>query len=900
MVLGESTTSTKSNSPKNFSELRQKCQKATQIACDRKDYNYQISEPFVHHSKKGLIRRKVNHRPISTKQVHKVPIFQNVDHESNSLTPAKIFLDNSTGFERWVLAHSHNPTKKILSRFPVQGSKLAFQGYALRSQHRPANIHKTDSSHSQCDGINRHLVPPLLGRSTNHKLYERRMLTPRKSSNFNSECLRLDHKQKEISGRAGTNIRLARSALQPSKSHCTSHKRKNRVTTKTGNINSNLKILLKKNHHENTRFSQLDRPVRSSDTSTYVQNKGLTKTLQKTTNRRKNSTINGTEVESRQVGILTNDFTTTRQSDSNLHNSNRCLIKRLGISDQPKILQRRLRSHSKILNQHLRITDSMVRPIKNKRKTCCDPSTMRQLHSSGSSQTLYIHSIPPSNDLGNHLETSNNPGLEPINIPYRGALQCSGRSTIQKHYPVNRMVITSQGFSPTYTQGEQESSGRPIRYQFKSPIKNLHLSLPGPDGDRSGYNDSQLGQVETLVSVSPLQYDFEGFTQTSPNEIRNSFTINSRDADTTMVHGLTATENTIDADTDTASTNSVQQIGEGIQTFQTSRLEIIKAAYNKRFPECSVAVNLMAAPLRQNSIKDYQHKWKSFLSFLTQNEIPFKKVTIGNVLQFFTFLFYEKHLKPGTVAHYRTALTVPLKEHFNIDLKVPAVADLLRAMGLQRPNIPVSAPAWSLNKVLSFLENLEDQSGEIMLFRKTAFLLLLATGWRVSELHACVRNKEFCRFTENSTLQIRPHPSFLAKNENSQKRWVHKDIRVLKLANGSISKLCPVTTLKEYLNYSSDKISGDLLLTPGNHQNKLTIHQLSTHICSLILQADPTTKAKVHDVRKYAASCALAETMLVGDLVSAINWSSPAIFYKFYLTQTELLTRPVSLPVQRH
>ena len=72
---------------------------------------------------------------------------------------------------------------------------------------------------------------------------------------------------------------------------------------------------------------------------------------------------------------------------------------------------------------------------------------------------------------------------------------------------------------------------------------------------------------------------------------------------------------------------------------------------------------------------------------------------------------------------------------------------------------------------------------------------------------------------------------------------------------------------------------------------------MSTQIYSVIIQADPSAKAKIHDVCKYEASCALAEIMLMGDLVSAMNWSSAATFMKFYLTQTEPLNRPVALPV---
>ena len=163
--------------------------------------------------------------------------------------------------------------------------------------------------------------------------------------------------------------------------------------------------------------------------------------------------------------------------------------------------------------------------------------------------------------------------------------------------------------------------------------------------------------------------------------------------------------------------------------------------------------------------------------FLEKKQIPFEEVKLANVIQFLSFLFYEKHLRSGTVARYRTALVIPLQTYFNIDIKVPAVTDLLRAMSIQRPREPTSAPAWNLNKVLTFLENLPQPISLVMLFRKTAFLLLLATGWRVSELHACVRDKDFCYFTRDSTLCIRPHPSFLCKNEWTQDCWEHKEIK---------------------------------------------------------------------------------------------------------------------------
>ena len=182
------------------------------------------------------------------------------------------------------------------------------------------------------------------------------------------------------------------------------------------------------------------------------------------------------------------------------------------------------------------------------------------------------------------------------------------------------MVSSSKRFPTPDTQGQQEDSSRPIFNQFKSQSENLCFSLSRPKGNSSGHNDGRLGEVGTPLSVSSNQFDFEGFEQVTTNKVHNSSSIHTRDTNTTMVHGSQTTEDTIQDDTSSTSTSGVVQIDEGSKAFQTSRLEVIKTAYSKRFPGCDAAVTLMAAPLRPNSIKDYQHKWTSFLSFLEKCE----------------------------------------------------------------------------------------------------------------------------------------------------------------------------------------------------------------------------------------------------------------------------------------
>ena len=332
-------------------------------------------------------------------------------------------------------------------------------------------------------------------------------------------------------------------------------------------------------------------------------------------------------------------------------------------------------------------------------------------------------------------------------------------------------------------------------------------------------------------------------------------------------------------------------------TISNSKYKTIKTQPNStKYPGCDKeTIGLISAPVTKSSENDYQRKWKYFLNFVSEKGISFEDITIDVVLRFLTFLFYTKGLKPSTVSHYRSALAQPLLIYFNIELKVQAVLSMLRAMKLQRPHEPSSRPAWKLSKVLNYLETL-DTNTVVQSLRKTTFLLLLATGWRVSELHACVRNEEFCRFTENSSLIIKPHSSFLAKN-GLRKRLQAKEIKTLKTPEGEVSNICPVTALQEYLNHTSNSKEGCLFLNPKDGKG-LSLFKTRHHICTLITEADPDTKAKVHDIRKYAASCSLQQDMIVGDLTEDFNWSSSAVFHKLYFMQTDNLERPVSLPIR--
>ena len=141
-----------------------------------------------------------------------------------------------------------------------------------------------------------------------------------------------------------------------------------------------------------------------------------------------------------------------------------------------------------------------------------------------------------------------------------------------------------------------------------------------------------------------------------------------------------------------------------------------------------------------------------------------------------------------TALRLRTVLIIVLLD--------PAVSAMLRAMSLRRPSRPLTAPSWNLQTVLDYWEGLPAHISFDDTLACAAFLVLLCTGWRISELQTCVKLSDYCLITRDGKLRIRPHEAFLAKNELSHSRWPHSYIDPLFNSDGSRSKLCPVNNMQ--------------------------------------------------------------------------------------------------------
>ena len=185
-------------------------------------------------------------------------------------------------------------------------------------------------------------------------------------------------------------------------------------------------------------------------------------------------------------------------------------------------------------------------------------------------------------------------------------------------------------------------------------------------------------------------------------------------------------------------------------------------------------------------------------------------------------------------------------------------------------------PQWSLNKVLNFLKtrrftvnpSLED------LTLKALFLLALASGRRVGELHSLIRRKVFIVFGEHyNWVRIHPNPQFLAKNETASFRRGPILINAFKINSTTHHVLCPVNALRIFLNASRGLNLTALFFNPRTHApcTKARISQLIRRVVKL---SQPGMYARAHDLRKFATVQAFFANMSLEEIRSAGFWNS--------------------------
>ena len=338
-----------------------------------------------------------------------------------------------------------------------------------------------------------------------------------------------------------------------------------------------------------------------------------------------------------------------------------------------------------------------------------------------------------------------------------------------------------------------------------------------------------------------------------------------------------------------------------ISTFlRISRLDFLLHLYSQKYGE--EGATFLIKELRDSTGHQYEVGWLAFKRFISLKNV--NEITVKTVLSFFIFLFNANKLLPRTIIQYKCSLALPLKLGFNLELGSPPFSTLMKAFLNIRPVESRPEPNWSLDKVLFLLKSRRFNFNVSLsdLTMKTIFLLGLATGARVSELHSLRKGKGFIAFKSvgrKKFLFLAPNPSFLAKNELPTNR--RKPIRIEALLNpdGSFNPLCPVYAVKQYLAATTLFKSANLFYNPRT-KTPCSRARISQLIRRLVKISQPGVYSRAHDLRAYSCAHAFYGLMTVSRIQSFGGWRSHRTFIQHYLpVHYKSLTRCVALGAPR-
>ena len=468
---------------------------------------------------------------------------------------------------------------------------------------------------------------------------------------------------------------------------------------------------------------------------------------------------------------------------------------------------------------------------------------------------------------------------------------------------VDRMVSSPRGSKDDLGQISSTFSGS-ICDSSEPQINNLRLPLSAPSGMESGRDEFFMGRPRCL-RLPPNEDAAAGSGQDSATQLQNpagspsvaqaNLVCRGSESAVRFSLGTTSTTKTVKA-------TSNSSLPPEPLDLQTPRLAIIKQA-NLRDGFSVEACSLMADSLRESTLKQYESRWKLYVSWCETNEVSPVDPTIPQLADFLTYLFKERNLLPKSVEVYRSAISRVIKSHSGVDVGHDChLNQLIDGMYRRKPAVRKMIPSWDLVLVLEALRSAPfepcNQVSPKFLTLKTVFLTALATGLRRSELHALSRSS-ISHHPQGEWIQLRTRVGFIAKTQLFRSSEPFRPIRIPALTNiltpdDDDRRLCPVRMLNTYLRRTSQLVPpkhDQLFISFKEGQsNNISLSTISNWVTKTVKTAysvagtkNYPSNIKAHDVRAMSASLAVLRNVAMKDILESAQWKSKNTFISFYM-----------------
>ena len=810
-------------------------------------------------SEKGLFRKKDNFGLVGPQQNDPLSEIQDDDHCSDSVFAAKrrrhLFIRSS----RRLLARSNQSSFPPIFRLPARAEVLQVQGDALWTQHCSEGFHKTNQGNHQGATPGRDSNLGLSGRLVDLGRVNRSLQGSNGPSPKNDHEIWFSDQLGQVPTQTSEDIHLAGASVVTRQGYTVPNEG---VSFESDSLSEEFQDSLFV-HPQGIREADGSSIVcfrSGSDSEDHTEGSEQGSCHQSTTSSEGPS---GSYAEKSPSPFKTmgeqsvlEEVGTSRSSPDLGDNQYRCVIGGLGrtlgdqncvrplVSQSQDVPYKCVGVNGSVLNSQIPQTTKGI--------------THSPLHRQPSCSRLYPEGRLPSKSSQSCSASNYKASIQTklVSVPSSSSrgTECTGRLTFQT-VPSGGRVVFRQSIISEYFKGASPTGNRPIRHAGEQQTPPVRDSIPRPGSSGEGRSLTELEYIRDDISLPSSEPSFEGFGPT-PGVRGDSGSSGTILAEQPLVSTTTSTQQQAQAYLEpgfipTSSRSSrLQQLLTGPKP---TCVDFIQSLYQKRKYDV-VAATRLAKRIRKGSLRQYQAAWGRWLNYI--REVQPSKVTKRLMTSYFNFLFDVAGLQVSTIRSHKSALYTPLRLGFKINLKKKIFTDLLDAFAIERP-APAKRPvSWNLDVVLQNLLKRNILS-DYFLLQKTVFLLAMAMGARISEVEALKRGDEHLLLREDSV--VFSFGDFLSKNERPLSRREPVHIQSLP----SNKKLCPVATLRQYLQRTSNITSGPLFVHSKTGV-PLQTATLAKSLVKFIGELHPGSNPKSHDCRKVSSSLAfLGEWILM-------------------------------------
>ena len=467
-------------SPANILRLGQGNPENAQEESHRENQILEVQEPFVLSSQEELDRNQNDLGSFRTKQLHSDNNIQN-DYSQRGENASPIGgMDGVFGFEGWLSPPSDLQEIPTISRLLLQRPELEVQSHAVWPEHSSQDLHEVDCIRSPLSIKRRGMGSALPRRPLDNCQLQGRMPHEATEDSGSTHKTRLDYQHREIQDGATTIIRLVRSTIQPSESHCSKHSRESQSVSDSAARLLEGQDDYKTSNYASSRISELVRSGKPASAYIPVQNQTPLETPQESHSRHKNSNEQSLEGSTSERAPTTDNTTTSWSPNDHMHSPLGRVSNRLGFQDQPGQLPGTIRPlNESSLHKCSRTLDNMVGHSDDRSEESDHTYLYGQFNSSIGSHEQVIKLRHSSRNSRVDLEESSSHELDHNYSPYSREIQHPSGPTLQKYHHIDRVDYTTSDFPQGDHEDRATSPSRLVCHEPQSSAANIFLPMSG-------------------------------------------------------------------------------------------------------------------------------------------------------------------------------------------------------------------------------------------------------------------------------------------------------------------------------------------------------------------------------------------------------------------------------------